>query len=387
MKRKKILVVINLFESARNFVGGQFKYLAHNGYDMHLICSPHPDLKRYAIENHIFAYPVLLNRQLTPRQDLKSILQIYKYIRKNKIDIVIGHQAKGRLLSTLASFFAQAPHTIIFAHGAIFETSRGFKRKLLVWENKLESALSEKVVCVSSYIRDLRIKNKIDSPKKQIILGAGTCGGIDTRIQFNPDLLDNEKLNRLKLSLGIKANDFIIGFVGRLVRDKGVVELVKSFELLKNKYKNKAIKLLIIGAPEQRNALPEDILNILKSSKDIIFTGFINHKEINYYYKTMDCLVLPSYREGFGLCNIEAQAMGIPVLTTHITGCRDSILDGITGNYINLDPEDIANKIEGLLLDDDKKKELGENGIKWVRTNFDHSQIWPHVKNLLDQLN
>lgn len=385
MKRKKVLVVINLFESARNFVGGQFRYLYNNGYEMHLICSPHPDLQSYASENNLSAYPILLNRQLTPWQDFKSLIQIYRYIRKHKIDIVIGHQVKGRLLSTIASFFARADKTIIFSHGAIHETSKGIKRKLLIWESKLESLLSDKVVCVSPYIRDLRRKEKIDNPAKQVILGLGTCGGIDTKNRFNKEIVDDKKLSEYKNKYDIKESDFIIGFVGRLVKDKGVIELIDAFNLLKNKFPEKKIKLMVVGAPERRDGLPEKLLSFLQESNDIVYTGFIDLEEMKYQYLCMDCLVLPSHREGFGMCNIEAQAMGKPVLTSKHTGCRDSILPGITGLYISLDKNDIAEKIS-FLMKDEIRINMGKRGCNWVQENFDHSVIWPYFKMLLDSL-
>lgn len=385
MKRyraKNILVVINLFGSAENFVGGQFKYLSDNGYKMHLICSDDPKLSNFAKEQDIEYEAITLNRQLTPWEDVKSLFRICKYIKRNNIDTVIGHQVKGRLLSMMASAITGVPNKVIFAHGAIFETSKGFKRKILIWESRFESLLADKVVCVSNYIKNLRIDYKIDKPCKQVILGSGTCGGIDTINMFNPDLISENQLKSLKLKYGIGDKDFVIGFVGRLVRDKGVVELVNAFEILKKRNSDKSIKLMIVGEPENRDGLPVDILKVLQSSSDIIYTGRIQHEGMPIQYLCMDCLVLPSYREGFGFCNIEAQAMGIPVLTTSITGCRDSIVDGKTGLYINLEPSDIANKIE-LLFNNKLRMKLGQEAKEWVDEKFDHSQIWPHVKYLL----
>ena len=121
----------------------------------------------------------------------------------------------------------------------------------------------------------------------------------------------------------------------------------------------------------------------MQTSDSIIYTVRIPLDEMAMQYCCMDCLVLPSHREGFGFCNIEAQAMGIPVLTSYITGCRDSIINNKTGLYIELEPNDIADKVERL-FDNELRKELGRNGTLWVRDNFDHTKVWPHIKNLLD---
>lgn len=384
-KKKSVLVVINLFSSAQNFIGEQFKYLTEQGYDMHLICSPGKGDIEFVNKQGIKYYPLQLNRQLTPWQDLLSFIKIVKYIRKYKIDIVIGHQVKGRLLATIASKIARAPRTVIFAHGAVFETAQGLKRKLLIAESKLESKLSHKVVCVSDYIKELRLALKIDQPSQQYILGAGTCGGIDTFNRFNIDLINHGELNILKQRYGIHETDFIIGFVGRLVKDKGVIELIESFKNLKLHYPEKSIKLMIIGPIEKRDTLPSTVLEILQKSEDVIYTGKIPLEKMPIQYCCMDCLVLPSHRDGFGLCNIEAQAMGIPVITSSITGCRDSIKNQETGLYIDLTPEDISNKIS-MLFDDKLRLKLGTNGRKWVKDNFDHSKIWPFVKQMLEEL-
>lgn len=388
MKKRanNVLVVINLFSSAENFVGGQFRYLTEHGYNMHLICSPDERIESFAKSQGISYKAIPLNRQLSPAQDFRSLIQICDYIRTNQIDTVIGHQAKGRLLSTLASLIMRVPNVIIFAHGAIFETSTGLKRWLLLMESRLESILSDKVVCVSTYIRNLRLKYRIDKQKKQVILGAGTCGGIDTITRFNRSNRSYDSIRTLKSKYNIKPDDFVVGFVGRLVRDKGVAELTKAFELLKKRNPQKSLKLMVVGPQEQRDGLPEDILGILKHSPDIIYTGRVSLDDMPLQYCCMDCLVLPSHREGFGFCNIEAQAMGIPVLTSHITGCRDSIVDGFTGLYIDLHPEDIAKKIESL-FDEKLRNELGKNGRCWVTENFDHTVIWPFVKQLLDNIN
>lgn len=384
-KYKQILVVINLFSSAKNFVGDQFRFLVDNGYMLHLICSPHEDLESFGLSQGIKTKAVNLNRQLTLGQDFKSLLEICRYIKNNKIEVVIGHQIKARLLATIASFLTGVPKTIIFSHGAVYETMYGIRKKFLIAESRLESILSDKVVCVSDYIKELRLKDKIDKPSKQVILGAGTCGGIDTKIRFNPDTIKPQILQNLKNKYQIESNDFVVGFVGRLVKDKGVEELLDAFEMLKLNYPDKPLKLLIVGNPEKRDSLSEETLSIIQNSTDIIFTGQVDIDEMKYQYACMDCLVLPSHREGFGMCNIEAQAMKVPVLTTKITGCRDSIVENKTGLYIDLDAKDISNKIS-TLFDETYRQELALQGHKWVTESFDHSIIWPHVKSLLDSL-
>src|SRR5699024_1009145 len=135
---------------------------------------------------------------------------------------------------------------------------------------------------------------------------------------------------QLELKLNIQKDDFVLGYVGRLTRDKGIVELIEAFKLLNNKYKN--FKLLILGELDDQSNLPDNIKFELFNNKNIINLGYINNPE-KYYY-LMDLFVFPTYREGFGNVSIQAQAAGVPVLATNVTGAKDTIINGKTGYLI-----------------------------------------------------
>jgi glycosyltransferase involved in cell wall biosynthesis len=381
-QRRNVLIVINLFNSAKSFIGPQFSYLHEQGYKMHLICSPSEQLNEFADKHNIRFKTVELKRQISLWSDLKAFINICRYIKKNKIDTIIGHQAKGRLLSVIAGKIMRVPYIIIFAHGAIFETSKGIKQKMLIWESKFESMCANKVVCVSNYIAQLRQNKHIDKKEKQVILGKGTCGGIDTQRKFNPHLIDKNKLLNLKTKLGIKENDFVIGFSGRIVKDKGIIELIEAFKLLKEKYTNLHIKLVFIGVFEKRDSIPNEYISYIEANPDIIFTGFIEDN-IELYYSILSLLILPSYREGFGMSLIEASAMEIPVLASSITGCAEALVNEKTGLYVEITPQSISEKINKLIISDKLRTEMAKNGRKWVVKNFDHHKIWPYINVLL----
>ena len=231
---KKVLEIINLPGSAINFIGGQFKYLREEGgYDMHLICSQGEDVESFCKENEVHYYPVELRRQVSVWKDIVALWKICKYIKTNHIDIVIAHQSKARLLGMIACVLTRVKHRIIFSHGILYETMTGVKRWLIIQNEKLTSCLATKVVCVSHYVKNQRIKDGVDKPSKQVILGRGSCNGIDTINKFNPNLIDKDLIEAKRLYYGINRNDFVVGFCGRLVRDKGVIELIEAFEELK----------------------------------------------------------------------------------------------------------------------------------------------------------
>ena len=383
---KNVLEIINLSSSAINFIGGQFKYLHEDGgYEMHLICSPGGEIERFCQENSVHYYPVELRRQLSFFKDIKSFIKICRYIRQNKIDIVIAHQPKARLLAMFACMITGVKHRITFSHGILYETMKGLKRWFVIFFEKIVSRLSTRVVCVSQYVKNYRLSDKIDKEYKQVILGRGSCNGIDTMNKFNPRLVDDNDIKDLRSRFGLDQNDFVVGFCGRLVRDKGVVELLSAFNILVEQHPDMSIKLLVVGKSENRDGLPQETLDTLNSGNGIVFSGAVSYSEIQNYYMLMNVLVLPSHRDGFGLVAIEASAMEIPVLVSDYTGCRETILPGETGLYIGKDPWSIVKAVE-VCFNIQYAKQLGRNGRQFVVENFEHTKVRTHVLNLLKSL-
>ena len=153
----------------------------------------------------------------------------------------------------------------------------------------------------------------------------------------------------LREKLHIYENDFVIGFTGRLVCDKGIIELVRAFCLLQEKYPD--MTLLLVGMLEERDALPLDVVNIIEHNPKIINTGYVSNAMIEYYYALMNCFALPSYREGFPTSVLEASAMELPIITTKATGCVDAIIERRTGVYVEHDSKSLAMAIESFYHD------------------------------------
>ena len=384
MKGHNVLEIINLFGSATNFIGGQFAYLRENGYNMHLICSPAEGLSVFATEQKINYKAIVLKRQVSVLDDVKAFFKICKYIRDNRIDTVIAHQYKARLIGMLAATTMRVPNRIIFAHGVLYDTMKGFKRRLFIFVDRFVARMAHKVVCVSPSVMKARLRDKINKPEKQSLLYKGTCGGIDTQQMFNPKNYGQSVIISLRESLGISEGDFVIGFCGRLVRDKGVVELEEGFRLLKREYPNKAIKLLIIGEKEMRNALPEDTYKAIENNRDVIFTGRIGREFMPKYYMLMDVFILPSYREGYPTVVLEAMAMGIPCIVSRSTGCIDSIVEGKNGTYTDITPSSIKVEIEKYFKPEFRDK-MALNCRDYIVDNYDHNKVWPEIVKVIEQ--
>lgn len=381
---KKILQIINYSQSAENFIGEQFSFFPRNGdYEMHLICSDGPNLEQFVKKHSIKCKVVPINRNITPWQDLRSLIAICRYIRINKIDVIICHQEKANLLGQTAGFFMRVPVRIVLSHGILYESMAGVKRFLIRIQDRLVSSMATNVICVSKFVKEKRTEDKVDRPGKAVVLGHGSCNGIDTKNRYNPQLVTNEELNSLRVKYGFKEDDFVVGFCGRLVKDKGVVELTEAFEQLMERHTEKKIKLLIVGDFEQRDALPKETQMYLNEYEKIIMTGYVKHEDIAKYYQLMSVLVLPSHRDGLGLAPLEAQAMEVPAIVSRTTGCKETIIEHETGEYVDLNSQSIADKLE-LFMDEEFSKRLGKKGRLFVQECFDTKIVY---NNMIDYIN
>lgn len=370
----KVLHIFTLATTAAFFFDGQFRYLVDNGYEIHIVASP-ANIDNFCEYNHIVYYPIDVVRRIDPIADIKTIYSLVKLIKQHKYDAVFGHTPKGAMVAMIASKIAGIKIRVYYRHGLIYTTATGIKRKLFKFIEQFTSSLATNIVNVSPSLSQLAVQDCLNKEKKQVVIGYGTCGGIDAINRFNPELLSSEQVQNVRNKYNISESDFVIGFCGRICKEKGIRELIDAFRISRN---NNPSKLLIVGAYDTRDILPEEYKRIIDTDSDIIYTGRIEQQLLPLYYSMMDLFVFPSYREGFGMCVIEASAMEVPALVSRSHGCIDSIQEHITGEYISLDPENIANSI-AVMQGDNNRKNYGINGRRVVLERFDHSVMWKQV--------
>ena len=374
---KNILHVVNIYFVLPYFIGGQFKYFRNKGFKFHVVCSGSEYLEEYAKENG-FDYRVLpVLRSINLIQDLKTVIGICRYIKEKQIGIIVGHTPKGGLLSMIAGKIMGVPNRMYFRHGLVYQTSHGLKRFILKSVDRLAAFCATKIVCVSPSVLQCSIKDHLAPSSKQLILHKGTCCGIDTEGKFNPSNIDLGKLSAMKSMWGIHSDDWVIGYSGRLVRDKGIIELVRAFRTVKKT--NPHYKLLLVGMFEVRDALPDDVQSDIRNDSKIIWTDFQN-SDMEYFYSMMNVYVLASYREGFPTGVLEAQSMEIPVITTYATGCCDSILENVTGLFVEPNVEQLAIAIRS--IHDGKTRIDSKEARTWVRDNFENHIVWKEIEKL-----
>jgi len=376
--KKKVLHVVSVPFSISYFLGEQFKYFNRykQSYKFFVACSPSDNLQDLSVKYDFQSFGIQINRAITPFQDVKAIFKLREFIVENNIDIVIGHTPKGGMIAMLAALLSGVKSRIYFRHGLVYETSTGFKKKLLKIIEKLSGRIANKVVCVSNGIKEKSIFDKLNEDSKNIVLGRGTCNGVDCNNQFNPMTINYLEVNRLKNELNIYENDIVFGFVGRLVRDKGINELIEAWSYFSKKYNN--VKLLLVGPIEERDQISQKTIEIIYKNDSIIHVGEV--EDTVMYYALMNIFVLPSYREGFPTVILEASSMELPIITTNATGCREAIVEGETGIITSINAEDICQSFEFFIQNLDKQKEFGIKGREFIIKNFEQTKVWDIIE-------
>jgi glycosyltransferase involved in cell wall biosynthesis len=377
---RNILHVVNISFVLPYFIGNQFNYFHDKGYKLFVVCSPSEHLRNYANEMNFDYCETPIVRNFSLIKDIESIFKIIYYIKKNKIDIVCGHTPKGSLLSMIAALLSGVKKRIYFRHGLMYETSTGFKKSILINIERFTSYLATDIVCVSQSVLNNSIKNKLSRINKCKLLFKGSCNGVDVLSKFNPENIVLDQKVALKRQLYIPNDVLIIGYTGRLVKDKGIIDLVNAWNIVKNKINN--VILLLVGPFEERDALSMSVIDTIKTSESIIWTGLVDGF-MEYYYSLMDIFILPSYREGFPTSILEASSMCLPVITTRVTGCIDSIIESETGIFVDNSALSIANGIIKYCENHHLRKKHGYNGRNFIKSNFEQSMIWDEIENKL----
>lgn len=322
----KIIRTSTVPGSLNNFCRGLLKDLKENeGYEVIAVSSPGDALDEVRQREGVKTYAVAMERRFSPLKDLKSLGGLIKVFRKERPDLVHSITPKAGLLSMLAGWICRVPIRIHTFTGLVFPTSSGIKRKILIATDKLTCACATHIVPEGEGVKTDLQKFKI-TKKPLKVLGYGNIKGIDIKY-FDPELNDIKLEAKNIKKYGI----FTFIFIGRVVKDKGINELVEAFVKLNTKYNN--TRLLLVGSIEQElDPLLPKTLSEINSNPAIEAIGRKN--DVRPWLLASDVLVLPSYREGFPNVVIEAGAMGLPSIVTDINGSREIIIDGKNGIVI-----------------------------------------------------
>jgi len=355
------------------FFGGQIGYMKARGFDVHAISSPGETLERFAQREDIPVCPVAMPRRVTPMHDLVALARLWRCLRRLGPQIVHAHTPKAGLLGMIAAWLARVPVRIYHIHGLPLTTATGCKRLLLRCSEKVSCRLAHQVFCVSHSMREIAVREALCPARKIKVLVNGSANGVDALVRFNPRYVAGDRRAVLRRRWQIPAGALVIGFVGRLVRDKGIAELTQAWRTLREEYANS--HLLLVGDYEPQDPVSADLRGCLRSDPRVHLTGWIDN--VAEAYAAMDVLALPTYREGLPYAPLEAAAMQLPVVATAVPGCVDAVEDGLTGALVPThDAEALARALRRYLDSPDLRRAHGRVGRERVLREFRPHMLW-----------
>ena len=388
MFMKKIIRITTVPMSLGGLLKGQLKFMSNyfkivgvssNGN----IEGDKDGLNEVAEQEGIEVIGVDMTRRITPIKDLKSVYQLYKVFKKEKPEIVHSHTPKAGTVSMLAAKLAGVPNRLHTIAGLPLLVVEGPKRKLLNLVEKFTYACATKIYPNSFGLKEIILDHNFTKASKLKVIGNGSSNGIDTSF-FDPSLYSKEQSSSLRKELNIGLNDLVYVFVGRMVKDKGINELIAAFKKISLEHAN--AKLLLVGSYERDldPVLPETETEI-NSNSNIIPVGWQN--DVRPYFAMSNVLVFPSYREGFPNVVMQSGAMSLPSIVTNINGCNEIIKNGENGFIIEVkNANQLHDSMKHFLTNESLLQKMSSSARSIICESYERKYVWESLLKEYNQL-
>jgi glycosyltransferase involved in cell wall biosynthesis len=371
MGKPKIIRASTIPLSLNVLLKGQLQFLSKH-FEVIGLASNGSEMSEVQKREGIATLTVDMQRNISPFKDLIALFKLYFVFKKEKPLIVHSITPKAGLLSMLAAKAAGVPIRMHTFTGLVFPSRTGFIQKILIKTDQILCGAATHVYPEGQGVKNDLIRFGITSKPLKIIAN-GNVNGIDVSY-FDTAHFSTSEIEALKTKWNIQPTDFVFVFVGRLVRDKGINELIVAFKNLATKQQN--VKLLLVGNYEQEldPLLPETI-NAIESEPQIVSVGYQN--DVRPFFAIANALVFPSYREGFPNVVLQAGAMGLPSIVTDINGCNEIIENKINGLIIpSKDANAIEKAMEIYLTDVNFYNFTKSNARQKITEKFDQLIVW-----------
>ena len=362
----KIMRTSTIPTSLNVFCRGLFQELKEDGYDLVAVSSPGPALDELEKRENVRAYRVPMQRHISPLKDLKSLWQLIRVFHKEKPEMVHSITPKAGLLSMMAAWICRVPVRLHTFTGLVFPTSTGFKQKLLIFTDRVTCVCATHIMPEGDGVKNDLINYQITS-KPLKVLGYGNIHGINLKY-FDRTVEVEKEAEKIR-----KTDITTFIFIGRLVRDKGINELVYAFAKLNKEYPK--TRLLLVGRREDKlDPLQNQTLREIDNNPAIIATG--EQKDVRPWLAASNIFVFPSYREGFPNVVIEAGAMGLPAIVTDINGSREIIIEGENGIIIPpRNSEHLYKAMQQLMVSPKQTRQMANNARPMIESRFEQTFV------------
>lgn len=365
---KKICFIVTVSMTVDQFLRFSFQKFNENGYDIYVIA----DMTSEYIETlpkYVKALPIEMNRGIDFFGALQAVREMVKIFRREKFDLVQYSTPNASFYAALASSYCRVPVRLYCQWGLVFQSFTGIKKEIFKLIERIVCALSTDVQPDSHGNLELCRKNKFYNEKKSRVVWNGSANGVN----FSKFQIANREMYsfQIRKQYGIDEKAVVLGFVGRVGKEKGFEELMEMFRLLLKEFPQ--LILLYVGPNEKPDTVDERFLDFFEKCPNIKYTGgWVDDTE--KYYAAMDIFVFPTYHEGFGSVTIEAEAMGVPVVVSDVPGPQDAMVDGVTGYKVpSHSVSALVEKCSILIRDESLRIRMGKNSRKFVEEKFDES--------------
>ena len=347
-------------------LGARLRALRRAGFRVVLVSGPGELLERTAECTGVECIALPMHRAIAPLADLVALVRLWLILGRYKPDLVEFSTPKAGFLGMVAAWLRGVPRRIYMLRGLKLERSHGFKRWILFTAERAACSCAHRVLCNSKSLRAEALALGLAPAAKLLLLGEGSSNGVDVE-RFSPGP------SAVRDQLSIPRDALVLGFVGRLTRDKGLPELIEAFDRILQAVPS--THLLLVGWFDRaEDALNSEVRHRILNHPRIHCTGFVT--DTAPYYRSMDVMVLPTWREGFPNAILEAAATGIPVVTTESTGARDAVIAEVTGLLIPPGyPEAIVEAVVKLLGDPERRLKMGRAARTWVTEHYSEERV------------
>ena len=352
----------------------QMAFMKSKGFEVLMVSADGPERERVRAREGCEHVVIPFTRKITPFKDLVCLIKLISLIKKEKPDIVHTHTPKAGLLGMLAAKVCGVKVKLHTVAGLPLMTASGLKKKVFISMEQLTAWAADVILPNSHSLMQYMKDQKLVSDQKLSIIGKGSTNGIDLS-RFSINQLGPAQLDKIKSSISYDESNTYLLSIGRLVRDKGIVELINAFQSLKLKREN--LKLILLGPLEKirsEELLPSDTLLVIQNDPDIIHINWSD--DVECFLSLADVFIQASHREGFPNVTLQAGAMECPIVCSKIPGNIDIVADGETGFYFEKgNALDLERKVLCVLNSVSKTKVMSQVLRKQIEMYFDRKEI------------